>query len=396
MKISDRMSTLQYAIRDVVVAANAVRARGKKIYNLNIGDPVIFDYDVPKEIKYALTEAALEGHNNYVDSRGIVELRSLLARREQEKNKIALDPDDILITSGVSEAILFLNAGLMEPGREILLPGPCYPPYLTYAHFFGGTPVEYRLDEENGWDPDLDDVRKKITDKTNAILISSPNNPTGVLYQDKTINEIINLAGEYDLPVISDEIYDLLIYDKEYHCPASMTSDVPIIGMNGFSKAHLSTGWRLGFMYFHDPEDKIRDLKNAIERLARLRLCANTPAQYAAVKALTDPGDYTKRMLEKLRVRRAYSLKRLADIEDLSVVPPDGAFYLFPRIALEGRWKSDKAFVLDLLEKTGVVLVYGSGFGHHGAGHCRITFLPPLDILEQVYDLLEAFFAAAK
>ncbi|MHA1731273.1 MAG: aminotransferase class I/II-fold pyridoxal phosphate-dependent enzyme [Promethearchaeota archaeon] len=390
MKIADRMNTIEYAIRDVVTVANRVRESGRKIYNLNIGDPVIFDLDVPKSIKYALAEAAFEGHNNYVDSRGIPELRDIIAKRETRYG-IDIHPDQVMVTSGVSEAILFVTASLAESGREILLPGPCYPPYITYCNFFNGKPVEYKLDEENGWNPDLDDIRKKVSDSTNAILISSPNNPTGVLYDEKNIREIIDIAGEYDIPVISDEIYDLIVYEKEFRCPASVAGDVPVIGMNSFSKAHMSTGWRLGYMYFYDPEGKICELKESIERLARIRLCANTPAQYAAYKAMVDPGNYTDKMVDKLRERRDYSVKRLNEIPGVSVVPADGAFYLFPKVELGDRWNSDKEFVLDLLEETGVCLVYGSGFGNYGKDHVRVVFLPPVEVLREVFDLVEGY-----
>jgi alanine-synthesizing transaminase len=245
------------------------------------------------------------------------------------------------------------------------------------------------LDEENDWNPDIDDIRKKITDKTQAILISSPNNPTGSMASIKVVKEIIDLAGENNLIVVSDEIYDKIIFEGEYKCPASMTKDVPIIGMNGFSKAHMATGWRLGYLYFHNFSEEYQDLKKNIEKLARIRLCANTPAQYAAVESYKNPRDHTERMVENLQRRRDYAYKRLTEIPEISVVKPKGTFYMFPKIDLGTTWKDDKEFVLEMLRETGVCTVYGSGFGMYGDGHFRMTFLPSKAELEQVFDKIE-------
>jgi len=253
--------------------------------------------------------------------------------------------------------------------------------------------VEYELEESNNWEPNIDDLRKKISDKTKAILICSPNNPTGIVYDRKKIKEIIDLAGEHNLPLLSDEIYDQITFEKEYVCPASLTNDVPIIGMNGFSKAHLATGWRMGYIYYHDPQNKLVELKDGIEKLARARLCANSIAQYAAIEAIKNPGPHTDEMVKKLRERRDYSYMRLRKIEGITCNNADGTFYLFPRIDFNEytKWNNDKEFVIDLLKKTGICTVYGSGFGNYGKDHFRLTFLPDLDTLEHVYNLFEDF-----
>ncbi|MGM0468628.1 MAG: aminotransferase class I/II-fold pyridoxal phosphate-dependent enzyme [Promethearchaeati archaeon] len=391
--VSRRLQDLEYAIRDITVVANEVKKTGKKIYHLNIGDPVIYDFKTPHYISQALSDATFAGQNFYVDSLGVPELREEVCRYEKSKNDIDIKPDDILITSGVTEGIFFLLAGLLENKNEILIPGPAYPIYINYAKFFDGNPIEYQLDEENDWEPDIDDLRNKITSKTTAILISSPNNPTGVLYDIKKVKEIINIAGEYNLPVISDEIYDQIVFEKQYNCPATLSKDVPIIGLNGFSKAHLATGWRLGYMYFFDPTAQLQELKAGIEKMARARLCANSIAQYAAIEALKNPGPHTETMVSNLKRRRDYSYKRLRQIEGLNCINADGTFYLFPKIQLGEfkKWKNDKEFVIDLLKETGVCGVYGSGFGSYGKGHFRLTFLPDLEILEEVYDLIEDF-----
>lgn len=393
VKLSHRLIDFSYAIRDIAAVADKVRASGKKVYNLNIGDPVQVDFTTPEYICKAMAEAAYSNKNYYVNSLGIPELREAIVNLEKEKNCISMDPDQVLVTQGVSEGIMFLSAAFLDSGDEFLMPSPVYPPYLNFCKFFDGVPVEYKLNEEDDWKPDIDDLRKKITKKTKAILIISPNNPTGVVFSNKNIEDIINLAGEHDLPIISDEIYDQIIYDKKYECPASKTNDVPIIGLNGFSKAHLATGWRLGYMYFHDPENKLKDIKEGVEKLARTRLCANSVSQFAALEALTNPHDYTVKMVEKLKERRDIAHKRINEIDGFTCVKPQGAFYLFPKIdfTVVKKWKTDKEFVLDLLKNTGVCLVHGSGFGNYGKDHVRIVYLGPPDFLNEVFDIIEDY-----
>jgi len=384
---------LEYAIRDIAVIANEVANSGKKVYYLNIGDPVKFDFNTPKYISQALADATFNGKNFYADSIGVIELREEISKLEGKKNSINITADDILVTSGVTEGIIFLLAGLIENKNEILIPGPAYPVYINYTNFFDGIPVEYELDDNDDWEPNIDDLRKKITNKTQAILICSPNNPTGAIISPKKIKRIIDLAGEYNLPILSDEIYDQIIYEKEYVRPSSLSKDVPVIGLNGFSKAHLATGWRLGYIYYHDPENKITEFKESIAKMARARLCANSLAQYAAIEALKNPGSHTEDMVGKLKQRRDYSYKRLRQIEGVQVNNADGAFYIFPKIDFNefSKWKNDREFVVDLLKKTGVCTVYGSGFGNYGEDHVRLTFLPDLETLEIVYDLIEGF-----
>ncbi|MFX1237451.1 MAG: aminotransferase class I/II-fold pyridoxal phosphate-dependent enzyme [Promethearchaeota archaeon] len=391
--VSRRLRKLEYPIRDIAVIADEVRKQGKEIIHLNIGDPVKYDFKTPAYICNAMARAALDGQNFYVDSLGVPELRKEICRYERNKNSINITPDDILVTSGVTEGIFFSLSALLENKAELLVPGPSYPLYISYARFFDGVPVEYRLDETNDWEPDIDDLRGKISDKTKAILMGTPNNPTGGLFGDKHVKDIIDLAGEHDLVVISDEIYDQIVFEKKYSCPASYSKDVPIIGMNGFSKAHLATGWRLGYLYYYDPAEKITELKESIAKMARARLCANSIAQYAAIEAIKNPGPHTDEMVLKLRKRRDYSYKRLRKIEGVDIVNADGAFYLFPKIDFNefSKWSNDKEFVVDLLRKTGICTVYGSGFGSYGKDHIRITFLPDLDTLEIVYNTLEDF-----
>lgn len=391
--VSRRVRDIEYAIRDIAVIADQVKKTGKQVYHLNIGDPLKYDFKTPKFITEALANASYNGKNFYADSLGVVELREEISKFLKRKDNLDIKSDDIVVTTGVTEAIYFLLAAMIEKGQELLIPGPTYPLYINNTKFYDGIPIEYELKEEDDWEPNIDDLRNKITSKTQAILICSPNNPTGVLFSEKKVKEIIDIAGEYNLPVLSDEIYDQITYERDYVSPASLSKDVPVIGMNGFSKAHLMTGWRLGYLYYHDPENKLIDLKEGIAKLARARLSASCIAQYAAIEIFKTKSNHTVEMVRSLLERRDYSYKRLKQIEGINCVNASGAFYLFPKINLKEfkNWKTDKDFAIDLLKETGVCTVYGSGFGKFGENHIRLTFLPNLNTLEKVYNHIEDF-----
>lgn len=393
LKVTERVQSIQYAIRDIVVNAKELAKTGKKIYYLNIGDPVAFDFDTPLHVKQALVRAVEEGANSYSPSEGLLELREAIRAKERRVNDVDISADDIIVTMGISEGIHMILAALVDAGDEILLPGPTYPPYIAYTKFYGGEPVTYETVEENGWQPNIDDLRSKISGRTRGIVIINPNNPCGALYKEKTVKEIISLAGENEVPVISDEIYDQIVYDEKFVSTAHLAKDVPVIGLNGFSKAYLMTGWRLGYIYFHEQNNKLQELKQCIQKEARIRLCANTPVQKAGVAALTGPQDHLEDMMEKLRERRDYTWKRLNEMEGISCAKPEAAFYLFPKIhGVGSRWRSDREFVLELLKETGVLFVHGSGFDPiYGADHFRGVFLPPFEILEQAFDQLQRF-----
>ncbi len=229
--------------------------------------------------------------------------------------------------------------------------------------------------------------------KNPSIVIINPNNPTGAVYDRKTIKAILDIAGEHNLPVFSDEIYDQLTYEKPFVSAANVTKDVPVVGLNGFSKVYQMTGWRLGYMYFKGEGQTLDALKDGVEKQCRIRICANTPVQIAATAALNGPQDFVKDIVERLRERRDFSYKRLNEIEGVSTTKPEGAFYIFPKIEGIGqRWKNDMDFVVQLLKETGVLIVNGSGFDPcYGRDHARIVFLPPINELEGAYDALEGF-----
>ncbi len=398
VRVTDRVRKIEYAIRDVIPYAKQVAKTGKKIYYLNIGDPNAFDFDTPQHVKQALTKAVEEHANLYSPSEGIPELREAISRKEKRLNRVEISADDVIVTSGISEGIQMVMAALVDAGDEILLPGPTYPPYISYTRFFGGKPVTYQTVEENGWQPNLDDLRKKISKKTRGIVVINPNNPCGALYEEKVIRQIVELAGEYDLPVISDEIYDQIVFEKKFISTASLTKDVPVIGLNGFSKAYLMTGWRLGYVYFHDNDGQLQDMKQCVEKEARIRLCANTPVQKAGVAALEGPQDHIKETVKKIRERSTYAWNRLNEMEGVSCTKPEAAFYVFPKIHNVGqKWKTDMDFVLDLLRETGVLFVHGSGFDPaYGTGHVRGVVLPPIETLEHALDEMERFMKKAK
>jgi tyrosine/nicotianamine family aminotransferase len=393
VKVTKRASNIEYAIRDVIVHTKDLIKNGKKIYYLNIGDPAAFDFKTPPSLKEALCNAIAKEDNYYSPSEGLPELRQAVANKEKKINNVDISPDDVLVTEGISEGIQMLLGAIVEKGDEILFPGPTYPPYISYTKFFDGEPVSYETIEKEGWQPNIDDLRSKITSKTRAIVIINPNNPTGSVYDRKTIKEILDIAGEHDLPVFSDEIYDQLTYEKPFVSAANVTKDVPVVGLNGFSKVYQMTGWRLGYIYFKGEGKQLDALKDGVEKECRIRICANTPVQIAATAALNGPQDFVKDIVERLRQRRDFSWKRLNEIEGISTTKPEGAFYIFPKIEGIGtRWKNDMDFVVSLLKETGVLIVNGSGFDPvYGKDHARIVFLPPCEELEEAFNCLEQF-----
>ncbi len=382
MKLAERVSTIEYAIRDVVVPAAELEKRGIEILNLNIGDPLKFDFETPSHMINTLCRAAKDNMNFYGPSEGLPVLREAICRREKRLNNRVVNPGQVIVTNGISEGISMLFGALLEKGDEVLVPGPTYPPYMAYAKFFEGKPVSYRTVEEEGWTPDLEDLKEKINKKTKAIVVINPNNPTGAVYTKKELKAVQDIASEHKILLISDEIYDEMIFDKEH--TTFPVYDAPMVIVNGFSKVYLATGWRIGYSIFLNCDE----LKEAVLKQARIRLCSNTLCQVAAAEALDGSQEHIPKLVEKLRKRRDFAWKRLNEIDRVCASKPEGAFYIFPKIPAE----DDKKFVLDLLREKHVLFVHGSGFCPiYGKGHLRSVFLPDVDVLEEAYNRLEEF-----
>ena len=378
---------MEYAIRDITLHARQYEKSGRKIIYLNIGDPVKYDFPTPDHIKKALIDAILNNFNYYADSEGILELRQAIVKKESLKG-LSITVEDVLVTNGISEGLDMVAASIVEPNSEILMPGPYYPPYASYVKFYGGKPIEFRLTEDGT--PDLDDIKSKITSKARALCIINPNNPTGEVFNSKSLKQLIDVAAEHDMYIICDEIYDKLVFDQEFTGIGKVAKDAAVILLNGFSKVYLMTGWRCGYICMNSDCQKLENIRNNIPKLARVRIAANLPVQKAAVAALQGPQSYIAKTVTKLKKRRDLVVKRLNEIHGISCKLPNGAFYTFPKILLN-RWKDDKDFVLDLLNKTGILTVHGSGFGELGKGHFRIVYLPNEQVLQEAMDKLSNF-----
>ncbi len=389
-----KRAEIKNPIREVEDIARRLEERGKELIFLNIGDPLRYDFSPPAELAKALVSAVKNGKNYYADSRGIKELREVIAEREKAK------ADDVIITHGVSEAILFVMGAIISRGSEILVPGPTYSPYISYIRYFGGIPVEYKCDESNEWQPDLEDIEKKITKRTRALVLINPNNPTGAVYTKNVLKEIAEMGKERKLLIITDEIYDKLVFDEHSeHVPfRSVAGDLPFISLNGFSKSYMITGWRIGYICFHNCDKSLEKIKSLVLNQAKFRLSACTPVQWAIAKFMKENENEFKKFNEEIRrklKRRARLVRSAMDkIGGLSLVPPKAAFYVFPKIEKRA-WKNDKEFVLQLMEETGVVVVHGSGFGKFGEWHFRLVFLAEEEKLQRAMELIREFVEKA-
>lgn len=388
MKVSRKVAGVEYAIRDIVLAAREVEKGGTKVDYLNIGDPVQFGFRPPPNVIDAYIGAISGGNNFYAPSEGLPQLREEIAKKESRKG-LRTGPENIIVTNGLSEALDMVTASIVEEGDEVLLPGPYYPPYSSYVKLHGGVPVEFGVDLFAG-KPDIEDLRSKITERTVAICLINPSNPTGVVFDRKSLREIVDVANEHGLYIICDEIYDRIVFDDRFVGIGSVAGDAPVILLNGFSKVHLMTGWRLGYIAFSD-SPHLDSIKRCLPQLARVRIATNMPVQYAAVESLRGPQGYIDEFVAELRRRRDMVVRRLDSMENLSCPNVHGAFYVFPRIE-NNPYRDDREFILELLRTKGVLAVHGSGFGQaYGSGHFRLVFLPPPEVLESALDRIERF-----
>lgn len=388
LKVSKKVVGVEYAIRDIVSAATKLEKQGKKIQYLNIGDPVLYGFQPPDHVKEALIKAIQKGENYYAPSEGLPELRDLISQKEHKKG-LSVSSDDILVTNGVSEGLDMIMSSIVEEGDEVLLPGPYYPPYASYIRLHGGIPIEFAVDLDNST-PDIDDIRSKITPKTIAICLISPNNPTGVVFNEKALKDLVDVANENNLYIICDEIYDQIVFDEKFVGIGKVAGTSPVILLNGFSKVHLMSGWRVGYIAFNN-SPALEQLRENLPKLARVRISTNLPVQHAALESLRGPQEYISKFVSELKTRRDLVVKRLNSMPGLSCTNPKGAFYAFPKIE-QSKFDSDKEFVMELLNSKGVLTVHGSGFGkQYGSGHFRLVFLPNLNVLDLALDKIEEF-----
>tara|TARA_B100000809_G_scaffold265240_1_gene323463 strand:- start:976 stop:2148 length:1173 start_codon:yes stop_codon:yes gene_type:complete len=388
LKVSKKVTGVEYAIRDIVLAARKVEQKGMKVDYLNIGDPVQFGFQPPDNVKQALIDAVNKGENYYSASEGLLELREEIAKKENAKG-LSISADEIIVTNGVSEGLDMVISSIIEEGDEVLLPGPYYPPYASYVRLHGGFPVEFAVDLNNST-PDIDDIKSKITSKTVAICLISPNNPTGVVFNENSLKELVDIANQHNLYIICDEIYDQIIFDEKFVGIGKVARDSPVIILNGFSKVHLMSGWRIGYIAFNQ-SPQLEAIREHLPKLARVRIATSLPVQHAALESLRGPQDYINDFVTEIKKRRDLVIKRLNEMPGISCPNPKGAFYAFPKIE-DNRFGTDKEFVTKLLETKGVLTVHGSGFGkQYGSGHFRLVYLPSLEILDSAMNKIEDF-----
>lgn len=388
IKPAEKTRDIKYAIRDIIVLANEAAKSGKEMLYLNIGDPNVYDHVTPPHIIQAVHKAMEENRNGYAPSSGIVQAVEAI---ERDANRKGIDNVlDIFVTTGASEAIELSLTALMNKGENVLLPTPGYPLYTAVRAKLELINNPYYLDEKNGWQPDVEDIRSKINDKTRAIVLINPNNPTGSICDKKTLLEIIDIALEHDLVIIADEIYDKLIFDdNEYVSIASLNKDVSCITFSGLSKNYVTPGFRLGWGVVSGRPEIMADYIEAINKLLRARVSANHPLQYAIPVALDGKQTHIEHMLDKLMRRRDITMNILDGIDGISVVEPQGAFYAFPSIDV----KDDMHFCAQLIKETGVVVVPGTGFGQKpGEQHFRIVILPNEKTLEKAFNRIAEFY----
>ncbi len=388
LKVSKKIIGVEYAIRDIVLAARKVEQTGMHVDYLNIGDPVQFGFQPPNNVKQALIDAINKGENYYSSSEGLLELRQEIAKKENAKG-LSISAEEILVTNGVSEGLDMVISAIVEEGDEVLLPGPYYPPYASYVRLHGGIPVEFTVDLNNST-PDIDDIKSKITSKTVAICLISPNNPTGVVFNENSLKELVDIANQHNIYIICDEIYDQIVFDEKFVGIGKVAGDSPVIILNGFSKVHLMSGWRIGYIAFNQ-SPQLEAIKEHLPKLARVRIATNLPVQYAALESLRGPQDYIRSFVAEIKKRRDLVVKRLNEMPGISCPTPQGAFYAFPKIE-DNRFGTDKEFVTKLLETKGVLTVHGSGFGkQYGSGHFRLVYLSSLEILDSAMNKIEDF-----
>lgn len=395
---SHKLDDVCYEIRGPAMKeAERMEEEGHRILKLNIGNPAPFGFEAPEEILRDVIHN-LPTAQGYCDSKGLYPARKAIMQYYQSQGILDVEIDDIYVGNGVSELVVMGLQGLLDNGDEVLVPAPDYPLWTAAVSLSGGTPVHYRCDEQADWFPDLDDIRRRITPRTKALVVVNPNNPTGAVYSRELLLGLVEIARANDLVVFADEIYDKILYDEAEHVPlASLAEDLLILTLNGLSKTYRVAGFRSGWLLVSGAKHRARDYIDGLDILASMRLCANVPSQHAiqtalggyqSIRELVAPGG-------RLYEQRDLAYARLNAMAGVSCVKPRGALYLFPRLDTKKfNITSDDQFALDLLRQEKMLVVQGTGFNWPQPDHFRIVFLPHVDELDQAMDRLEHFLHA--
>ncbi|MEY5029151.1 MAG: Glutamate-pyruvate aminotransferase AlaA [Pseudomonadota bacterium] len=397
---SAKLANVCYDIRGPIMdRARQMEEDGHKIIKLNIGNLAVFGFDAPEEIQQDMIRN-LPNSAGYSDSKGIFAARKAVMHETQRQGILGVTLDDIYLGNGASELIVMATNALLDDGDELLLPAPDYPLWTAAASLSGGTPVHYMCDESNGWMPDINDIRAKVTSRTKGIVVINPNNPTGALYSKALLQQIVDLAREHGLVIYADEVYDKVLYDDVVHTPiASLSTDVLTLTFNSLSKSYRSCGYRAGWMVLSGDKRPATDFIEGLNMLSNMRLCANVPGQWAVQTALGGYQSIKELVGEggRLRKQRDLAYELITAIPGVSCVRPQAALYMFPR--LDPKMYpivDDQQFFLDMLEETKVMLVQGTGFNWPQPDHFRIVFLPHEDDLREAIGRVAKFLEGAR
>lgn len=396
-KKSSKLDDVLYDVRGPVVdEATRMEEDGTQILKLNIGNPAPFGFHTPDEVIYDMRRQLTECEG-YSPANGLFSARKAIMQYAQLKGIPNVTVDDIYTGNGVSELINLCMSALLDNGDEILIPSPDYPLWTACANLAGGKAVHYICDEQSDWNPDMDDIKRKITDKTKAIVIINPNNPTGALYPREILQQIVDVAREHQLIIFSDEIYDRLVMDDEKHISiASMAPDLFCVTYSGLSKSHMIAGFRIGWMILSGNKRIAKDYIEGIKMLSNMRLCSNVPAQSIVQTALGGHQSVNDYVVPggRLYEQREFIYNALTDIPGITCVKPKAAFYMFPKIDIEKfNITDDEKFALDLLRDKKILLIHGGGFNWKQPDHFRVVYLPRIEVLKEAARKITDFFS---
>jgi alanine-synthesizing transaminase len=386
---------VRYDIRGPVLRrARQLEAEGHQILKLNLGNPAPFGLHAPDDVVRDVVQNIGEAQG-YSDARGIHAGRLAVAQAFERNGVAGVTPDDVILGNGVSELIVMALQALIDPGDEVLVPSPDYPLWTGAINLCGGQAVHYRCDEAEGWNPDVEHVAAQITDRTRALVIINPNNPTGAVYSRQTLTGLLDLARRHGLLVLTDEIYDQILYEDAVHLPAAaLAPDLVVLTLGGLSKTYRLAGFRSGWLVISGPRQQAADYLDGLELLANMRMCANVPAQYAIQTALGGQQgiDHLLQPGGRLRDQRDFAWQKMTQIPGVDCVRPAGALYLFPRLDPDVyKIIDDQQMVIDLLEQQHMLLTHGTGFNLPTTDHLRLVFLAPVATLDDAIGRLASF-----